>query len=81
MVIAAAIETGPTEPGKKKPVLWSNLAVGAALNVFEVSTLGQPLEVVKTHIAANRQDGLVTALKKTYQRGGLVGFYQGLIPW
>jgi hypothetical protein len=46
-----------------------------------VSTLGQPFEVTKTHLAANRSDGIFTALKKTYKRGGILGFYQGLIPW
>jgi hypothetical protein len=51
------------------------------LNMFEVSTLGQPFEVVKTHLAANRKDNIITATKKTYSRGGLLGFYQGLIPW
>lgn len=30
---------------------------------------------------ANRKDGLFTAISKTYQRGGLAGYYQGLIPW
>lgn len=28
-----------------------NVAIGAALQVFEVSTLGQPFEVIKTHMA------------------------------
>jgi hypothetical protein len=32
-------------------------------------------------MAANRTDTLRTAISKTYQRGGLLGFYQGLIPW
>lgn len=72
-----------------------NVAIGAGLQVFEVSTLGQPFEVVKTHMAgisivyapyslflvANRSDNLLTAIRKSYQRGGLAGFYQGLIPW
>ena len=35
----------------------------------------------KTHLAANRKDSIVQALQKTYQRGGISGFYQGLIPW
>lgn len=35
----------------KKPVSWKNLAIGAAIQVFEVSTLGQPFEVLKTHMA------------------------------
>lgn len=36
---------------KKKPVSWQNLAIGATIQVFEVSTLGQPFEVLKTHMA------------------------------
>ncbi|KAF7527317.1 hypothetical protein G7054_g10519 [Neopestalotiopsis clavispora] len=28
---------------------WRNLAVGACMNVFQVTTLGQPMEVLKTH--------------------------------
>jgi hypothetical protein len=71
----------PVVPGKKKPISFINLALGAGLNVFEVSTLGQPFEVLKTHLAANRKDTLLQALQKTYGRGGLSGFYQGLIPW
>jgi len=66
---------------EKKPVSFSNLLLGAGLNMFEVTTLGQPLEVIKTHMAANRGDNIVTAFKKTWGRGGAFGFYQGLIPW
>ncbi|KAI9221841.1 mitochondrial carrier domain-containing protein [Blastocladiella britannica] len=66
---------------KKKPVSYQNLAIGAVIQTFEVSTFGQPFEVVKTHMAANRGDNLKTAIAKTYQRGGLPGFWQGLIPW
>lgn len=32
-------------------------------------------------VVANRTDNLISAVKKTYQRGGLAGYYQGLIPW
>lgn len=60
---------------------WRTLAIGAGIQVFEVSTLGQPFEVLKTHMAANRSDGLITATRKTWARGGIAGFYQGLIPW
>ncbi|KAI9225223.1 MAG: mitochondrial carrier domain-containing protein [Piptocephalis tieghemiana] len=67
-------------PAKKK-VSWTNILLGAGIQTFEVSTLGQPFEVLKTHLAANRQDSLATAFKKTYARGGIAGFYQGLIPW
>ncbi|KAJ2004587.1 hypothetical protein GGI04_000769 [Coemansia thaxteri] len=66
---------------QKKSLSWSNIALGAAIQTFEVSTLGQPFEVVKTHMAANRADSIATSLKKTYARGGIAGFYQGLIPW
>ncbi|KAL7275326.1 Mitochondrial DNA replication protein yhm2 [Rhizina undulata] len=78
--MAAAIVQDSTVP-KKKPVSFSNLLLGAGLNLFEVTTLGQPLEVTKTHMAANRGDSIVTAIKKTWGRGGVFGFYQGLIPW
>ncbi len=30
-----------------------NVAIGAGLQVFEASTLGQPFEVIKTHMAGN----------------------------
>ena len=66
---------------EKKNVSLKNLGIGAAIQVFEVSTLGQPFEVVKTHMAAHRSDGLFTAIGKTWQRGGILGFYQGLVPW
>lgn len=36
---------------------------------------------MKTHLAANRRDNLRQTIAKTWQRGGLAGFYQGLIPW
>ncbi|KAJ1884165.1 Mitochondrial DNA replication protein yhm2, partial [Kickxella alabastrina] len=36
---------------EKKAQSWSNIALGAAIQTFEVSTLGQPFEVVKTHMA------------------------------
>jgi len=32
-------------------------------------------------MGTNRADSLRTAIAKTYARGGLRGFYQGLIPW
>lgn len=68
------------EPGQKG-VNWSNIAVGGIMNMFEVTTLGQPLEVIKTQMAANRAQPMSQALKTIWQRGGFVGFYQGLIPW
>lgn len=66
---------------EKKPVKFSNLLLGAGLNMFEVTTLGQPLEVVKTTMAANRKDGFAGSIGRIWGRGGVLGFYQGLIPW
>lgn len=67
------------EPGQG--VNWSNIAVGATMNMFEVTTLGQPLEVLKTQMAANRSQTMIQALRSVWSRGGVTGFYQGLIPW
>lgn len=36
---------------QRKNITWSSLAVGAAMNIFQVSTLGQPLENVKTYVS------------------------------
>ncbi len=51
------------------------------MNMFEVTTLGQPLEVLKTQMAANRKQTMSEAFKNVWSRGGVFGFYQGLIPW
>jgi len=66
---------------EKKPVSWSNIGVGAVLNLSEVTTLGQPFEVMKTTMAANRDLSLIGSIKHIFSRGGFKGFYQGLIPW
>jgi hypothetical protein len=58
---------------EKKPVKFSNLLLGAGLNMFEVTTLGQPLEVTKTTMAANRGDGMAGALARIWSRGGILG--------
>ncbi|KAI9252101.1 mitochondrial carrier domain-containing protein [Sporodiniella umbellata] len=80
----APIDTTPRDPNappEKKTISYKNLLLGASLNMFEVSTLGQPFEVIKTQLAANRGQPLKTALSSIYSRGGVLGFYQGLIPW
>ncbi|KAI8064538.1 mitochondrial carrier domain-containing protein [Gongronella butleri] len=78
--MAALAET--TKPIiEKKPVSFTNLAIGAGLNMFEVTTLGQPFEVMKTQLAANRGQSIMQAIRNVYGRGGIFGFYQGLIPW
>lgn len=61
------------EPLEKKPIKFSNLLLGAGLNLFEVTTLGQPFEVVKTTMAANRGDSMATALGRVWSRGGVLG--------
>lgn len=66
---------------KKKPVSFSNILLGAGLNLAEATTLGQPLEVVKTTMAANRSLSLLQSAQMVWSRGGVFGFYQGLIPW
>lgn len=58
---------------EKKPVKFSNLLLGAGLNMFEVTTLGQPLEVIKTTMAANRGDSFTGALGRIWGRGGVFG--------
>ncbi|KAJ7071160.1 mitochondrial carrier domain-containing protein [Mycena amicta] len=71
------------EPGQKG-VSWSNIAVGAIMNMVppsDVTTLGQPLEVLKTQMAANRSQPMWQAFKAVAARGSVAGFYQGLIPW
>ncbi|KAI1652136.1 mitochondrial carrier [Daldinia loculata] len=81
--VAASGAVPPLTENKleKKPIKFSNLLLGAGLNLFEVTTLGQPLEVCKTHLAANRGDSFASALRSIWNRGGVFGFYQGLIPW
>lgn len=72
----SAIVTTPAPAPKnleKKPIKFSNLLLGAGLNMFEVTTLGQPLEVVKTTMAAHRGDGFASALSRIWARGGVLG--------
>ncbi|KAI1916837.1 Mitochondrial DNA replication protein yhm2 [Ophidiomyces ophidiicola] len=73
--------TSASQAIEKKPVKFSNLLLGAGLNLFEVTTLGQPLEVIKTTMAANRADSFAGAMARIWGRGGALGYYQGLIPW
>ncbi|KAK9471813.1 mitochondrial carrier domain-containing protein [Dipodascopsis tothii] len=77
----APMGVSPSGEIKKKPVSWSNILLGASLNMFECSSLGQPLEVIKTTMAANRGDTFPSAISRIWSRGGVLGFYQGLIPW
>lgn len=70
------IDSAPAVPGQRKPVNFANIGVGAVMNLFEVTTLGQPFEVVKTQMASQRGDSMGTALSKVWGRGGPLGFYQ-----
>ncbi|OQD69401.1 hypothetical protein PENPOL_c002G01941 [Penicillium polonicum] len=77
-----AVSSAQVPPNaEKRPIPSRNLAIGAAMNIFQVSSLGQPMEVLKTHLAANRKDTLREAVQKTWSRGRIGAFYQGLIPW
>ena len=70
-----AVATSPVGGNKleKKPIKFSNLLLGAGLNMFEVTTLGQPLEVIKTTMAAHRGDGFGSSLGRIWARGGALG--------
>ncbi|PLB51457.1 mitochondrial DNA replication protein [Aspergillus steynii IBT 23096] len=70
-----------TDAQERRSIPFRNLAVGAFMNLFQVTSLGQPMEVLKTHLAANRHDTLKDAFSKTWARGGISAYYQGLIPW
>ncbi len=72
------MSTAPAPAGappslEKKPIKFSNLLLGAGLNMFEVTTLGQPLEVTKTTMAAHRGDSFASALARIWSRGGVLG--------
>ena len=81
MSTATAQAPVPGPKLEKKPIKFSNLLLGAGLNMFEVTSLGQPLEVIKTTMAANRGDSFAGAMARIWGRGGILGYYQGLIPW
>ena len=77
---ASLIHHDPPKRLEKKPVKFSNLLLGAGLNMFEVTTLGQPLEVVKTTMAANRSDNFAGAMSRIWGRGGILGCKLALCP-
>lgn len=72
-VPASQPQPQPQKKLEKKPIKFSNLVLGAGLNLFEVTTLGQPLEVIKTTMAANRGDGFTSALGRIWNRGSVLG--------
>ena len=77
--IDAAVAGQPSKL-EKKPIKFSNLLLGAGLNMFEVTTLGQPLEVVKTTMAANRTDTFGGAMRRIWGRGGILGCSSSKFP-
>lgn len=70
---AAMVPAAQPKKLEKKPIKFSNLLLGAGLNMFEVTTLGQPLEVIKTTMAANRKDTFGGAMRRIWGRGGALG--------
>ncbi|KAF2623199.1 mitochondrial DNA replication protein [Macroventuria anomochaeta] len=66
---------------QRKQISWRNLLVGAGMNIFQVTSLGQPMENMKTYVSANRNATLGEAGRALLARGLIRGFYQGLIPW
>lgn len=91
LALMALAKAAGTDDGKKPNTLqpakrnkgleWRNLAIGAAIQTAEVSTLGQPLEVLKTKMAAHRTFTLRDAVRHTWSEGGARPFYRGLVPW
>ncbi|KAI8649354.1 hypothetical protein NCS56_01483500 [Fusarium sp. Ph1] len=84
--MAAAVADSYAQPAlqpRKRKTPWRNLLVGAFMNLTQGKSSPQkpPMEVLKTHVGANRNDSLKDAVQKTWARGGVRGFYQGLIPW
>ena len=71
--MSSALPVAEPKKLEKKPIKFSNLLLGAGLNMFEVTTLGQPLEVVKTTMAANRTLSFGGAMKTIWGRGGVLG--------
>lgn len=64
------LRLGRPETAAKKTISWSNLAVGAGMNVFQVSSLGQPMEVVKTYVCnppISECNGLLMLLNRSLQ--------------
>ena len=49
--MTSGIAVAAGELTNKKKFSWNNIGIGATIQVFEVSTLGQPFEVIKTHMA------------------------------
>ncbi|KAJ3137903.1 hypothetical protein HK100_000310 [Physocladia obscura] len=52
-----------------------------AIVYVERSGIYDIFEVVKTQMAANRGQSMVASVSTVWSRGGIFGFYQGLIPW
>lgn len=44
------VATSPKR-GERKKVSWRNLAVGAGMNIFQVTSFGQPMENMKTYVS------------------------------
>lgn len=68
-----SLETASLVSPTKRKLSWSNLAVGADVIIFQVMTLGHPMEVMKMYVATNRNASLREAVRLTWSKGGGVG--------
>ena len=77
-----AIDTSASDDGslQKKPISFQNLAIGAALNVFEVSTLGQPFEVSLLH-PTKHSSPAITAVRDSRASGKGDQNPNGCVSW
>ena len=66
------------DEGRHHDLALTNAYTHPRPDSFEVTTLGQPLEVTKTTMAANRSLTMAQALKEVWSRGGVMGYYQGV---
>ncbi len=60
--MSSTAATAVVVPVQKKKFSWQNIGIGAAIQVFEVSTLGQPFEVVKTHMAGKSESRSISLI-------------------
>eukprot|EP01063_Lacrimia_lanifica_P006556 TRINITY_DN1403_c1_g1_i1.p1 TRINITY_DN1403_c1_g1~~TRINITY_DN1403_c1_g1_i1.p1 ORF type:complete len:298 (+),score=91.52 TRINITY_DN1403_c1_g1_i1:60-953(+) len=64
------------------PGAWRDYWIGVGCEVFMALTLGQPIEVVKTHVTLHgRGEPMLTAARGVVAERGLRGMYAGLYPW
>jgi len=65
---------------EKNPSFLSTVTRGAFLSCSESASLGQPFEVWKTRMAANRAETTCQSARAIYAEAGVLGFWAGLAP-